>query len=112
MATERSGRDGDPSTGGDASNAGQRSDPVATENQRLAQAGGLRGGEPGAGGGAYGSGGHKGKGDAEPSGSRTESSKATPSNDVAPLVHTGMDDEVRATEEKAAKVAGTRDRSD
>lgn len=85
--------------------AGQRADPVAAQNEDLAQAGGPIAGEPGRGGDAYASGGPKGRGAVEESGSRTGGSDAPIASDVAPRVHTAMDDDVRATEEKARKTA-------
>ena len=99
MAGEKSGRDGD------AEIAGQRADPVAAQNEDLAQAGGPLAGEPAAGGDAFASGGQRGKGAAEPSGSRADPSGPPPSNGAAPRVHTAMDAEVRDTEEKARKTA-------
>ena len=79
---------------------------MADENDKAARAGGPLGGEPAAGGEAYGSGGHGGKGEAEPSGGPTAPSDVPASNSVAPPVRTGMDDDVRATDEKARKAAG------
>lgn len=105
MAIER-----DEQAGGEAETAGHRADPVVSENQRVIQSGGPLSGDPGAGGEAYGSGGHKGRGPAGPSGSRMGSSDATPSNEVAPRVHTSMDEDVRATEEKAARSAAPQPR--
>ena len=85
--------------------AGQRADPVAAQNEDLAQGGGPVAGEPAKRGDAYASGGPKGKGGVETSGSRTAGSDAPIASDVAPRVHTAMDDDVRATEEKARKTA-------
>ncbi|WP_237478058.1 hypothetical protein [Lichenibacterium dinghuense] len=85
--------------------AGQRADPVAAQNEDLVQAGGPVAGEPARGGDAYASGGPKGKGGVAPSGSRTAGSDAPIASDVAPRVHTAMDEEVRDAEEKARKTA-------
>ena len=74
-------------------------DPSAAQNENLADAGGPLGGEPGAGGAGFGSG-EPAAGGAKPSGNRAKSD-APISSDVAPIVHTSMDDTVRDVEEKA-----------
>lgn len=106
MATERPDQDGDPSIGGDAAASGQRSDPVATENQDLAQAGGPSAGEPAAVGSQYASRGQQDRREGRPSGERAEASGVPASNEVAPVVRASMDDDVRLTDEKARRIAG------
>ena len=106
MRNRQGERDGDPATGGSVPASGHTSDPVATENARLTHAGGPMAGEPGAAGAGFGSGGGTGPGGAEQSGRRTRPSDGPASNEVAPGVQTAMDDDVRVTEEKAARVAG------
>ena len=86
---------------GGATASKKRADPVAARSEDLAQAGGPVAGEPGAGGAQFGSG-RMHEGGAEPSGNRADSN-APIASDVAPLVHTSMDDEVRTAEEKAHK---------
>ncbi len=78
-------------------------DPLATENEALTQGGGPLAGEAGNGGAGFGSGDLK-KGNAKPSGTRAKSDVPIAS-DVAPLVHTSMDDDVRAVEEKGHRSA-------
>ena len=97
-------RDGDPEI------AGQRADPVAAQNEDLAQAGGPivggpSAGEPAKGGDAYAAGGQTGPGVAGPSGNRAPASDVPASNTVAPRVYTSMDDELRETEEQMRKTA-------
>lgn len=89
----------DAGVGGDASAAGHRADPVATNGKATAQAGGPHEGDPE----TFGSG--IGKGAARPSGDRADASPATVSNAVAPLVHTAMDDVVRDVEARAAALS-------
>lgn len=86
---------------GDAVASKKRADPVAARSEDLAHAGGPVVGEPGAGGAQFGSGEPR-EGGAEPSGKRAESD-APIASDVAPLVHTSMDAEVRDAEKKAHK---------
>ena len=83
--------------------AGQRADPVATRNEDLAHAGGPIVGEVEPGGAGFGSGPTQG-GTAKPSGSRAKSD-APIASDVAPLVHTAMDGDVRAVEEQSHRTA-------
>lgn len=71
-------------------------DPLASRNEDLTNAGGPLAGKPGAGGTGFGAG-EPQKGHATPSGKRAVSD-APIASDVAPIVHTSMDDEVRAVE--------------
>ena len=83
----------------EAETAGQRADPVATRNADLAHAGGLFTGEVEPGGAGFGSG-PTPKGTAKPSGTRAKSD-APIASDVAPMVHTAMDDDLHAVEEQS-----------
>lgn len=112
MATKHSEQDGDPSIGGDRTASGQMADPVATKGKAQAQAGGPLAGEPAAGGTGYASGGQNGPGGPDPSGRRTGSPDIPASNEVAPPVRTAMDDDVRATEEKARSTTGSTRRNE
>ncbi len=76
-------------------------DPLASRNEDLAHAGGPIAGERDAAGAGFGSGKPQNDG-ATPSGNRAVSA-APIASDVAPLVHTSMDAEVRAVEEKARR---------
>lgn len=105
MATEHSDPSADADIGGDASASGQAADPVAVKGKAGVQAGGPLMGDPGALGSMYGSGAGEGTAEAKPSGTRADSSDAISSNDVAPLVHTSMDDVVREVEAKASKLS-------
>lgn len=84
---------------GDAMASKNRADPVAARSEDLTHAGGTLSGEPGAGGAGFGSGTPQ-KGSAKPSGDGAKS-EAPISNDVAPIVHTAMDGDVKAVEERA-----------
>ena len=104
VARDHSDPKSDSSVDGDASATGPTADPVATDGEAAVQAGSLFDDGLGAAGSVYASGGGTGKGEARPSGSRS-GSDATSSNDVAPLVHTAMDDVVRDVEAKASKLS-------
>jgi hypothetical protein len=84
---------------GDALASKKGADPVAARSEDLTHAGGPLAGEPGAGGAGFGSGVPR-KGGARPSGERAESD-APIASDVAPIVHTAMDGDLRAVEERA-----------
>ena len=84
---------------GDAVASKKRADPVAAQSEDLAHAGGPRAGEPGAGGAGFGSGVPR-QGRAQPSGNRADTA-APIASDVAPIVHTAMDGDLRSVEERA-----------
>lgn len=104
MATDHLDPKADASVDGDTSASGRTADPVATDGDAAVQAGGPFKGDPGRIGSLYASGGGVGRGEARPSGNRSDSD-AKPSSDVAPLVHTAMDDIVREVEAKASKLS-------